>query len=627
MADLKIDKNRYTVDSLYQWDKNQELKIYGLSMTDPEIHFTNEAMGGSIVVDCTVDESGVISVNIPNSLLQHKYSIVVYVAGFEGDTFKTYHKVTIPVKARKRPGDYTLTLSDNEVYSFQAMERRIADIEAEIQSEGSILYSYTYNADEVKLVEASGKKSIGEYIPLVSSSLKAVKGLSDKFKTMIDANTKLGDTALSIAKGINSAKVFDTTEDMEAWLSDEANKGKCTVGNNLYIVALEVPDWWISEVLETPDSETGFYYKIAQLETQKVDLTDITEGIDNLENDVETLEESISEDISPRVETLENNVDVLMKKPDYICPLFQEEVTAKTGGIYPALPYEFHQGCAVKYRGELHILGGNNYPMAHQKFNGTTWEKASTLPYDTAYNPMAVVLNDEIHLFGSANSGRYKKHWKFDGTSWTQLSDLPVGVYGLGYCVCNNEIHVVFLTYHLVYNGETWATYNLSVDFGSDALLCVLDDDIHVVNMRTNGKHYTLNGTTLTQVSTPNYVASGACIFVANHKIYIVGGSSHTSDAQVYDGTSWKVTLLCNGDYNFVNGSLFYDKGIITLIGGSNTKNNTYNLEFGTRLRGYVKENQNIYLPYQTEACSDNLKVIDDGYEVTEDGFVDILIS
>lgn len=311
MADLKIDKSRYTVDSLYQWDTNQELKIYGLSMVDPEIHFTNEAMGGSIVVDCTVDESGVISVKVPNSLLQYKYSIVAYIAGFEGDTFKTYHKVTIPVKARKRPGDYTLSLSDNEVYSFQAMNRRIADIEAEIEFEGSILYNYTLDADGVKLVEASGKKSIGEYIPLVSSSLKAVKGLSDKFKTMIDANTKLGETALSIAKGINSAKVFDTTADMEAWLSDEANKGKCTVGNNLYIVDIDVPDWWIAEVLETPDSKTGYYYKIAQLEVQKVDLTTINEDIDTLQSDVETLEGDLEENITPRVENLESDTNSL----------------------------------------------------------------------------------------------------------------------------------------------------------------------------------------------------------------------------------------------------------------------------------------------------------------------------
>lgn len=93
------------------------------------------------------------------------------------------------------------------------------------------------------------------------------------------------DTVSSISKGKNRAKVFNTTEDMNNWLSNEENKGIANVGDNLYIVALDVPDWWISEVLEEADADTGFYYKIAQLETQKVDLTTITEGISNLEND------------------------------------------------------------------------------------------------------------------------------------------------------------------------------------------------------------------------------------------------------------------------------------------------------------------------------------------------------
>lgn len=79
--------------------------------------------------------------------------------------------------------------------------------------------------------------------------------------------------ATNIAKGRNRARVFATTADMETWLKTAANKGLCNVGDNLYIVQVDVPDWWVSEVLTTADSTTGYYYKIAQLETQKVDLT------------------------------------------------------------------------------------------------------------------------------------------------------------------------------------------------------------------------------------------------------------------------------------------------------------------------------------------------------------------
>ena len=82
------------------------------------------------------------------------------------------------------------------------------------------------------------------------------------------------NTATDIAKGKNKARVFNTIGAMDEWLSDEANKGVANVGDNLYIVDTDVPDWWISEVLEEPN-EDGEYYEIAELETQKVDLSAI----------------------------------------------------------------------------------------------------------------------------------------------------------------------------------------------------------------------------------------------------------------------------------------------------------------------------------------------------------------
>lgn len=105
--------------------------------------------------------------------------------------------------------------------------------------------------------------------------------------------TEKVDTAVSIAKGKNQAHVFSTTEDMSAWLSNADNKGLYNVGDNLYIVATDVPDWWISEVLDEVDSETGYYYKIAQLETQKVDLTEIIKSISENTKNINSMQASI----------------------------------------------------------------------------------------------------------------------------------------------------------------------------------------------------------------------------------------------------------------------------------------------------------------------------------------------
>ena len=95
-----------------------------------------------------------------------------------------------------------------------------------------------------------------------------------------EAAQSTADTATNIAKGRNQAHVFKTTAGMQAWISDSANKGLWSKGDNIYIVELDVPDWWVAEVLEEADAETGYYYKIAQLETQKVDLTTIQDELD-----------------------------------------------------------------------------------------------------------------------------------------------------------------------------------------------------------------------------------------------------------------------------------------------------------------------------------------------------------
>ena len=68
----------------------------------------------------------------------------------------------------------------------------------------------------------------------------------------------------------NGAHVFETTDDMYAWLSDQENKGKARAGDDLLIVDTGVPDWWVAAVLEEPD-EDGRYYRIAEVETQDVD--------------------------------------------------------------------------------------------------------------------------------------------------------------------------------------------------------------------------------------------------------------------------------------------------------------------------------------------------------------------
>lgn len=120
--------NSYVTDSLYQWDKDQTLRVSGVNIAvAPEIHFTNIEMDRAIVRQGELKD-GIISVKIPNSLLQSIQDIKVYIGVWEGSTFTTIETVVIPVIMRDKPEDYVLEVNDEEYYSFSRLENEIANM-------------------------------------------------------------------------------------------------------------------------------------------------------------------------------------------------------------------------------------------------------------------------------------------------------------------------------------------------------------------------------------------------------------------------------------------------------------------------------------------------------------------
>lgn len=117
----------YETDSLYQWDRNQVLSVHGLNVaTAPEIHFYNCTMDKSIVRQAELIDH-VVTVPIPNSLLQSAHTIYATIGIYEGETFKTIETITIPVIPKARPSDYQLE-NDDEVYSFESLKNHIANM-------------------------------------------------------------------------------------------------------------------------------------------------------------------------------------------------------------------------------------------------------------------------------------------------------------------------------------------------------------------------------------------------------------------------------------------------------------------------------------------------------------------
>lgn len=119
----------YVTDSLHQWDLNHVLQVSGLNLTTvPEVHFSNANTDRAIVRQATMNAAGVVAVGVPNSLLQDPLRIYAHIGIYEGDTFKVVELVEIPVIPRKRPADYQIQDSDEEIHSFKALENAIANM-------------------------------------------------------------------------------------------------------------------------------------------------------------------------------------------------------------------------------------------------------------------------------------------------------------------------------------------------------------------------------------------------------------------------------------------------------------------------------------------------------------------
>lgn len=122
MLKVPVTDDHYTVEPLYQWDVNQTLEIYGLSLARaPEIHFAYDTMPEAIVRQSTMDAAGVIRVDIPNGLLQKPYKINVYICDNGNGTFQSLYKIVLRVEPRAQPSDYEFTEEDGLVYSVNAL--------------------------------------------------------------------------------------------------------------------------------------------------------------------------------------------------------------------------------------------------------------------------------------------------------------------------------------------------------------------------------------------------------------------------------------------------------------------------------------------------------------------------
>jgi hypothetical protein len=116
------------------------------------------------------------------------------------------------------------------------------------------------------------------------------------------------DSAYALAEGRARAVSFDTVAAMTTALKN-AGSTDYKVGDNLFIKATDVPDYWISAVLTTNTGTYG-YYEISALETQKIDLSSYqTQSDTNLNTTAKTVVGAINE-VKTTADTANNTASI-----------------------------------------------------------------------------------------------------------------------------------------------------------------------------------------------------------------------------------------------------------------------------------------------------------------------------
>lgn len=174
------------------------------------------------------------------------------------------------------------------------LETQISDVEAALQDAGKV---NTVSVNGGTPVQPDGNKNVNLSISKNTVGLGNVT--NENANTLISAHNgnsaahtdirnavsaveELATEAKTLAEGRAKAVVFLSVLQMTTTLK-AASKDEYNVGDNIFIEDTGVPDYWIKRILATNTGTYG-YYELAELETQKVDLTDINAHIANKSN-------------------------------------------------------------------------------------------------------------------------------------------------------------------------------------------------------------------------------------------------------------------------------------------------------------------------------------------------------
>lgn len=187
--------------------------------------------------------------------------------GLEIDTSKFPTREELDKKADKTEipdvSDFALKSEIPDVSNF-ALKREIPTKTSQLENNSDFVNS-EYVTEGLATKQNKGDYATNTRVNQIEASIP--EGYDDtEIRGLIGNVEETSEQAKAIAEGKSTGYVFDTVDDMNAWL--ETNSNILKLGDNLYIRAVNVPDyWWDGE-------------KAQQLETQKVDLSEYVKNTD-----------------------------------------------------------------------------------------------------------------------------------------------------------------------------------------------------------------------------------------------------------------------------------------------------------------------------------------------------------
>jgi hypothetical protein len=212
MSDIFMSQNKtYKVKDLYQWDTKVILTIYGLSLSKaPEIHFANVGSEEAIVKQANMDDSGIISVQIPDEVLQVSGNLNVYVYGYDVDESRTMYHLTIKIIGRAKPLDY-IAEDDDKIYSYNALENKVDNVVRQLTIDNKALHNQII--DEVDtlyrnlVVEVN--TDLDETKQIVTDQLNNTLGLYLSMKSQTTTFNADGSITTSYVDGTSEHTTFN----------------------------------------------------------------------------------------------------------------------------------------------------------------------------------------------------------------------------------------------------------------------------------------------------------------------------------------------------------------------------------------------------------------------------------